>query len=108
RRTWRKPLGYDPWRSAPSRRPRVFFISCPFSMPSHSASLARPEASAALPDQGHAASDFVVRIVGAAAFAHLLNDLIQAVLPAVYPMLKMQYSLSFTQIGLIALVYQVT
>lgn len=77
-------------------------------MSSHSASLARPEASAALPDQGHAASDFVVRIVGAAAFAHLLNDLIQAVLPAVYPMLKAQYSLSFTQIGLIALVYQVT
>jgi len=51
---------------------------------------------------------FAVRIVGAAAFAHLLNDLIQAVLPSVYPMLKAQYSLSFTQIGLIALVYQVT
>ena len=29
---------------------------------------------------------FVVRIVGAAAFAHLLNDLIQAVLPSIYPM----------------------
>lgn len=51
---------------------------------------------------------FVARIVGAAALAHLLNDLIQAVLPAVYPMLKTQFALSFAQIGWIALVYQVT
>jgi hypothetical protein len=34
------------------------------------------------------APGFAVRIVGAAAFAHLLNDLIQAVLPSIYPMLK--------------------
>ncbi|HDS1777708.1 TPA: MFS transporter [Pseudomonas putida] len=51
---------------------------------------------------------FVVRIVGAAAFAHLLNDLIQAVLPSIYPMLKSNFALSFAQIGWIALVYQVT
>ena len=51
---------------------------------------------------------FVVRIVGAAAFAHLLNDLIQAVLPSIYPMLKSDFALSFAQIGWIALVYQVT
>lgn len=55
------------------------------------------------PSQG-----FVLPIVGAAAFAHLLNDLIQSVLPAVYPMLKDQFALSFTQIGSIALVYQIT
>ncbi|MFG0397261.1 MFS transporter [Pseudomonas sp. zjy_11] len=51
---------------------------------------------------------FVVRIVGAAAFAHLLNDLIQAELPSIYPMLKSDFALSFAQIGWIALVYQVT
>lgn len=51
---------------------------------------------------------FVVQIVGAVAFAHLLNDLIQAVLPAIYPMLKEKYHLSFGEIGWIALVYQVT
>ncbi|MDD2001828.1 MFS transporter [Pseudomonas putida] len=51
---------------------------------------------------------FVVRVVGAAAFAHLLNDLIQAVLPSIYPMLKSDFALSFAQIGWIALVYQVT
>ncbi|MBY4895789.1 MFS transporter [Cupriavidus sp. AU9028] len=51
---------------------------------------------------------FVLRIVGAAAFAHLLNDLIQAMLPAVFPMLKTQFALSFAQIGMIALTYQAT
>ena len=50
----------------------------------------------------------VVQIVGAVAFAHLLNDLIQAVLPAIYPMLKEKYHLSFGQIGWIALIYQLT
>lgn len=51
---------------------------------------------------------FLVRIVGAAAFAHLLNDLIQAVLPSIYPMLKSDFALSFAQVGWIALIYQVT
>lgn len=53
-------------------------------------------------------SGFALSIVGAAAFAHLLNDMIQAVLPAVYPMLKDNFSLSFGQIGTLALVYQIT
>lgn len=48
------------------------------------------------------------QIVGAIALAHLLNDLIQAVLPAIYPMLKTKYHLTFGQIGLIAMVYQFT
>lgn len=47
-------------------------------------------------------------IVGAVSFVHLLNDLIQAVLPAIYPLLKLQYALSFTQLGLITLVFQLT
>lgn len=51
---------------------------------------------------------FTLRIVGAAAFAHLLNDLIQALLPSIFPMLKAQFSLSFGQIGGIALAYQIT
>lgn len=50
----------------------------------------------------------VVGVVGAVAFAHLLNDLIQAALPAIYPMLKTNYQLSFGQIGLVAMVYQLT
>jgi FSR family fosmidomycin resistance protein-like MFS transporter len=50
----------------------------------------------------------VMRILGAVAFAHLLNDLIQAMLPAIYPMLKAQFHLSFTQVGLITLTFQAT
>ncbi|AXQ21560.1 MFS transporter [Acinetobacter wuhouensis] len=50
----------------------------------------------------------VVSIICAVAFAHLLNDLIQASLPAIYPLLKTNFSLSFTQVGLISLVYQIT
>lgn len=39
-------------------------------------------------------------------FAHLLNDLLQAVIPSVYPILKDNFNLSFTQIGLITFSYQ--
>lgn len=51
---------------------------------------------------------FVTQIVGAVAAAHLLNDLIQATLPAIYPMLKDKYHLTFGQIGMMAMVYQIT
>jgi len=50
----------------------------------------------------------VLPIVGAVSFVHLLNDLVQAVLPAIYPMLKINYDLTFTQVGLITLVFQMT
>ncbi|KQV87866.1 Fosmidomycin resistance protein [Massilia sp. Root351] len=50
----------------------------------------------------------VMRILGAVAFVHLLNDLIQALLPSIYPMLKEQFSLSFTEVGLITLTFQCT
>ncbi len=40
--------------------------------------------------------------------AHLLNDLIQSLVPAIYPMLKQNYALSFGQIGLITLTFQMT
>src|SRR5690554_6571016 len=54
------------------------------------------------------ASKMVLPIVFAVALAHFLNDLIQACLPAIYPLLKTNYDLSFGQIGLISLVYQLT
>lgn len=54
------------------------------------------------------APKMVSHIIFAVALAHLLNDLIQAALPAIYPLLKSNFSLSFTQIGLISLVYQIT
>ncbi|MBC3300853.1 MFS transporter [Pseudomonas sp. SWRI18] len=54
------------------------------------------------------ASPLVMRILGACALAHLINDLIQAVLPSIYPMLKANYGLSFAQVGLITLTFQLT
>ncbi|MBI6621962.1 MFS transporter [Pseudomonas corrugata] len=53
-------------------------------------------------------SPLVMRIIGAVALAHLINDLIQAVLPSIYPMLKDSYGLTFTQVGLITLTFQLT
>ncbi len=54
------------------------------------------------------ATPLVMRIIGFCALAHLINDLIQSVLPAIYPMLKANYDLSFAQIGLITLTFQIT
>jgi FSR family fosmidomycin resistance protein-like MFS transporter len=48
----------------------------------------------------------VYPILFAVATAHLFNDLLQAVIPAAYPILKENYNLNFTQIGLITLSYQ--
>ena len=53
-------------------------------------------------------SPLVMRIIAACALAHLINDLIQAVLPSIYPLLKANYGLSFAQIGLITLTFQIT
>jgi FSR family fosmidomycin resistance protein-like MFS transporter len=47
-------------------------------------------------------------IIGAISFAHLLNDMIQSLILAIYPILKEGFHLSFAQVGLITLTYQVT
>jgi len=64
-----------------------------------------PSATASVASQ---ASPLVMRVIGACALAHLINDLIQAVLPSIYPVLKANYGLSFTQVGLITLTFQLT
>ncbi|MFZ0131585.1 MAG: MFS transporter [Desulfobacterales bacterium] len=48
------------------------------------------------------------KVLGAIGFSHFLNDMIQSLLPAIYPLLKSSFSLSFTQIGLITLTFQIT
>lgn len=50
----------------------------------------------------------VFSILIAISFAHLLNDMMQSVIPAVYPLIKEKYGFSFGQIGVITLVYQMT
>lgn len=54
------------------------------------------------------ASGTVLQILFSVAFVHLLNDCVQAVLPAIYPLLKQEFSLSFAQVGLITLTFQCT
>jgi FSR family fosmidomycin resistance protein-like MFS transporter len=48
------------------------------------------------------------KVLGAISFSHFLNDMIQSLILAIYPLLKGNFDLSFAQIGLITLVYQVT
>jgi len=49
-----------------------------------------------------------VAVLGALSFCHLLNDMMQSLLPAMYPILKAGLKLDFGQIGLVTFVYQVT
>lgn len=56
----------------------------------------RPEAQAA------------ISILAALSLCHMLNDTIQSLLPAIYPLLQANYALTFTQIGFMHFVFQVT
>jgi MFS transporter, FSR family, fosmidomycin resistance protein len=47
-------------------------------------------------------------VLGALSFSHFLNDMMQSLILAIYPLLKSNFALSFTQIGLITLTYQIT
>lgn len=50
----------------------------------------------------------VFRILLAISFCHLLNDTVQSLIPAIYPLLKNSFRLDFGQVGLIALTLQFT
>jgi FSR family fosmidomycin resistance protein-like MFS transporter len=54
------------------------------------------------------ATKTVFSVLWAASFCHLLNDMLQALLPAVYPILRGNFSLSFAQVGLLTFIYQIT
>ncbi|MFC5481286.1 MFS transporter [Massilia suwonensis] len=76
-------------------------------MTAPSSHTATPDISPALPASAPQPHGFLLPVVGGAAVAHLLNDMIQAMLPAIFPLLKTNFALSFGEIGIIALVYQV-
>ena len=48
-----------------------------------------------------------LRVLWAISLAHLLNDLIQSLLPATYPILKEAHGLTFGQVGFITFTFQV-
>ncbi len=54
------------------------------------------------------AGDTRFRVLGAISVSHFLNDTLQSLIVAIYPLLKGNYALSFAQIGLITLTYQLT
>lgn len=75
-------------------------------------SLVEPASTAAVPvapaRPGTAARETALGILAAISICHMLNDLMQSVLPATYPILKDTYHLDFGQIGLITFANQVT
>ncbi|PTN44566.1 MFS transporter, partial [Achromobacter xylosoxidans] len=64
------------------------------------------DANPAPPSAASSDPSTAFKVLGAISVAHLMNDMIQSILLAIYPMLKDSFSLSFAQIGLITLVYQ--
>jgi FSR family fosmidomycin resistance protein-like MFS transporter len=60
------------------------------------------------PPTGKNAGETVFIVILAIGFCHLLNDMMQSLLPAIYPQLKASFGLTFGQIGLVTLVYQIT
>ena len=54
----------------------------------------------------YSAEKTVFPILYALSISHLLNDTIQSLIPAIYPIIKQDYGLSFSQIGLITLTFQ--
>jgi len=60
------------------------------------------------PISSRKASQTVYPILFAISFSHMLNDTIQSLIPAIYPLVKDSFSLSFSQVGLITLVFQMS
>jgi MFS transporter, FSR family, fosmidomycin resistance protein len=75
--------------------------------------MAQPTASPIIPEAigspvpQPAAASAAINILAAVSVCHLLNDMIQSLLPSIYPILKVSFHLDFGQIGMITLVYQI-
>ena len=73
--------------------------------------MAVPTASPHLVPQNtvqHVAERTAFPVLIAIAFSHLLNDTVQALIPAIYPLVKESYQLTFSEVGLITLAFQLT
>ncbi|MGH8170505.1 MAG: MFS transporter [Steroidobacteraceae bacterium] len=58
--------------------------------------------------RANAAGRTAFSVLAAISFCHLLNDMMQSLLPALYPMLKTSYALTFGEIGVLTFTYQIT
>lgn len=62
-----------------------------------------------LPDQTQAVAEKTVySILFTISLSHLLNDMLQSVIPSIYPLIKTNFHLTFSDIGLVTLTYQLT
>jgi len=68
----------------------------------------KPAAIPSASDADSPPASTTLRIILAVSAGHLLNDTIQSLLPAIYPLLKTELDLTFAQIGLITLAFQLT
>src|SRR5262245_57281946 len=55
-----------------------------------------------------AAGGTTIAVLIALSFCHALNDMMQSMLPAIYPMLKTSFGLDFGQVGLVTFIFQLT
>ena len=60
------------------------------------------------PQQNAIVQHTVFTVLFTISFSHLLNDMMQSVIPSIYPIVKDKYHFSFTQIGFITLAFQLT
>ncbi len=66
------------------------------------------EAQLEAPYRSDAGETTLFALLVALSFTHMLNDIVQSLLPAIYPIIKASYGLDFGQIGLITLAFQLT
>lgn len=83
------------------------FRAAPPETPELPFTIKKRVSSAAIPST-HEAAGTTYRILWAITICHLLNDMMQSVVPAVYPILKTSYHLDFSQIGMITASLQIT
>jgi FSR family fosmidomycin resistance protein-like MFS transporter len=64
--------------------------------------------STTIPSPKQLVQKTVFGVLFAISISHLLNDMLQSIIPSVYPLLKQNFHLNFTQIGLITFTFQIT
>src|SRR3954454_20940472 len=78
------------------------------TMAAEAAPVAAPIPASASASSIASANSTTFAIILSLSFCHLLNDMMQSLVPALYPILKENYALSFGQIGLITMAFQFT
>lgn len=78
------------------------------TMAAGSAPAAAPASSASASSAAASANTTTFAVILSLSFCHLLNDMMQSLVPALYPILKDSYALTFGQIGFITLAFQCT